>query len=80
MIGFDRFVNLVYFWIVSRVHDPKERKKIDRILERAPRIVAGAAPEDYVPDWWQGDERAGQEGLAIARAFGFNVDLTNAGG
>ena len=79
MLPFDRFVNLVYYWVVSRIHDPKERKKVDRMLERAPRVL-GAPPEEYVPDWWQGDEQAGRQGLAVARAFGFNVDLSSAGG
>lgn len=83
MLDFSRFLNVVYYWAVSHIHDEKERKKFDRELRRVPPEVLASrteVDEEWVPDWWRGEDAAGQQGLAIARSLGLNVDLSAVGG
>jgi hypothetical protein len=58
------------------IHDPKERKRIDALLTPPRRDATG----EFIPDWWKGEAEAAQSSLAVARAFGINVDLANVSG
>lgn len=74
MLPLDRYLNLVYYWLVSRVHDVKDRRQIDRVLER-PAVADSDAP----PSWWRGEEHAARTALATARALGLNVQIPAGG-
>lgn len=84
MMNFSDFLDVVYYWCVRRIHDVKERKKFDRRLA-GPSASAAARvnptnQEEYVPDWWRGEEDAAQAGLAFARSLGVNIDLSAVSG
>jgi len=59
----------VYYWIVSRLHEQKDRIEFDRALEYRP-----LDPVNPVPWWWTDEDEAARDALAAARALGFRPD------
>lgn len=80
-----RFLNLVYYWVVSRLHadyDAKgkvtksaeqKRKEFDRMLAPRTSIADGG-----VPSWWTDDDDATASAFMAARQAGFKIPVVDA--